>query len=766
MTTRQRVFRWYVLGGAAGIAVYFHLPAFAQNLGFVASNLVALVAILGAIWRRRLRPTTGWLLLAAFPAATAVGNIIYFVNDSLLDVAPFPSVGDAFFLGGYVLLAAGLLRLQQSRSSGRDLPAVLDTAIITIGFAAASWVWFLAPLVHDPGLSLVERLTALGYPVADVLVLAVTARYFFSPRPWGAPLGWLMGTAVLMLVADTVFAVLNLLGAYSTGNPVDVLILGYNLGWGAVALHPRAAELAGPVPSAGRPGWWRLAALTVASLVAPAVLVVLVLTGHFDDLLVVSLAAATLFVLVTFRMSGLLHDLQRSLVQRGELEAELEHRALHDELTGLPNRALILDRVEHEIVRARRENTPVAVLFLDVDHFKEVNDTFGHNTGDELLRAVATRLTRAVRGADTVGRFGGDEFVVLLEGDSLDGGPERVAERVLDVLAAPYELPLHERKLSAHASIGIAVGDRERGEDLLRDADLALYEAKRGGRNRYALFEPAMHAATRDRLELEMDLREALPRRQLTLHYQPTVDLRTGEVNGVEALLRWEHPTRGQLQPHDFLPIAENSGLIVPIGRWVLAEACRQAAAWRARGHALGVSVNVSFRQLSTDADLLDDVRTALDDSGLDPDALTLELAENVLMRDVGSSARRLRALKTLGVRIAVDDFGTGYSSLAYLEQLPVDTLKIDESFVARIGRSAESATLIHVLVELGKTVGLETLAEGIEEAAQLTRLRQEHCDAGQGFLFAGPLPARELERLLQAPVIRGWAPAPRAPTT
>ena len=460
-----------------------------------------------------------------------------------------------------------------------------------------------------------------------------------------------------------------------------------------------------------------------------------------------ALVSALLFVLIMV----LARSRERALAMVREKTAQLRHQALHDALTGLPNRVLALDRAQQMLARARRQQIPVAALFVDIDGFKHVNDTFGHAAGDELLQIVAERLLTVVREGDTAARLGGDEFVVLLEGSTLDAGPELVAERLLQVLREPYHTS-HTlgRQLTITASVGIAMGVRTSADELLRDADLALYSAKAGGRNRYALFQSSMQTASSDRLTLEMDLAEALERHELFLLYQPTFDLRSERVIGAEALIRWRHPTRGLLLPVEFIPIAEESGLIVSIGRWVLDEACRQASAWSQRGHAIGMSVNVSTRQLDDDR-LIEDVRSALYASGFDPVALTLEVTETTLMRDADATAARLDLLKQLGVRIAIDDFGTGHSSLAYLRQFPVDALKIDRFFVAGISTSKASAAVVHTLVQLGKTLDIETLAEGIEDRAQLETLQRERCDQGQGFLFSPPLDAGALEEFLAA---------------
>jgi diguanylate cyclase (GGDEF)-like protein len=431
---------------------------------------------------------------------------------------------------------------------------------------------------------------------------------------------------------------------------------------------------------------------------------------------------------------------RRTDEQLARREEELAFLATHDPLTGLPNRTLILDRVEQMLARSARNQTPVAALFIDVDNFKSINDTLGHGVGDELLRAVAARLRGVVRHVDALGRLGGDEFVVIAEELSLAAGPELVAERLLDALKHPFKLGADEEiSLTVTASIGIAAGQRTSAEELLRDADIAMYRAKWDGKNRYAVFETGMQDSVQNRMELDMDLREALAKGEFFLAYQPTFALSDMTPTGVEALIRWKHPTRGVVQPDAFIPLLEETGLITEVGRWVLDEACRQCAAWRQAGYTIDMAVNVSGRQLDTDQ-LMDDIEGALSDSGLDPAALTLEITETTLMRNVEETARRLAQVKRLGVRIAIDDFGTGYSSLAHLQQFPVDALKIDRSFISGLRLNKEGETLIRTLVQLGKALSIETFAEGIEQPQELSLLRDEDCDSGQGFLFARPL--------------------------
>jgi diguanylate cyclase (GGDEF)-like protein len=475
---------------------------------------------------------------------------------------------------------------------------------------------------------------------------------------------------------------------------------------------------------------------------------------------VVFVAGAAISLLLAALALMLMRSRAQALGLADERGGQLRHQALHDALTGLPNRVLALDRAERMLARASRVHAFSAALYIDLDAFKDVNGMFGHRVGDELLKTVAARLSSIVREVDTAARLGADEFLVLMEGSSLKAGPELVAERLLEVLRLPYEVNAsNSRRISITASIGIAYGQRDSAEELLRDAGVALNEAKTSGRNRYVLFESSMHTAVQDRVTLEMDLAGAVDRRELFLLYQPMFDLRSEQPIGVEALLRWRHPTRGVLLPAEFIPIAEESGLIVPIGRWVLREACRQLSAWHRKGHEVALSVNVSARQLDSEG-LLEEVRGALRASNIAPGALTLEVTETTIMRDAHATARRLERLKQLGVGIAVDDFGTGYSSLAYLRQFPVDALKIDRSFVGGITQSSESAALTHTLVQLGKALGLRTLAEGIENEAQLRALQREGCDFGQGYLFAHPLEVDAAEELLSASAgaSRAWS--------
>jgi diguanylate cyclase (GGDEF)-like protein len=428
---------------------------------------------------------------------------------------------------------------------------------------------------------------------------------------------------------------------------------------------------------------------------------------------------------------------------------ELSPQALHDALTGLPNRALVLDRAERMLARTAREPGMVAgALFVDIDGFKHVNDNLGHAVGDRLLEVVGERLAALVREQDTVGRLGGDEFVVLVEGRGHDDAPDKLADRLIEALREPIELEQGRAPFSVTASIGVATGQYATPDALLRDADLALYAAKAAGKDRYSLFDPSMNDDVEGRVALEGDLAAAIQEDQFFLLYQPIFDINEGSVIGVEALIRWRHPVRGVLAPDSFIPIAEETGLIVGIGRWVLQEACRQAGAWAAAGREIGISVNVAADQLGREG-FAEDVRRALACSGVEPSSLMLEITETALMRDVAAASRHLEEIRALGVRVALDDFGTGYASLAHLQQMPVDVLKIDRAFIAALDDGGQSSDLLEAILGVGRSLSLKVVAEGIEGAEQLSVLTGMGCEMAQGFYLGRPAPAEVVEGLL-----------------
>jgi diguanylate cyclase (GGDEF)-like protein/PAS domain S-box-containing protein len=451
----------------------------------------------------------------------------------------------------------------------------------------------------------------------------------------------------------------------------------------------------------------------------------------------------------------------RDVRERKAFEQQLHHAAFHDALTGLPNRALFEDRVRQAVARARRSETLVAVLFVDLDDFKTVNDSLGHAAGDDLLRLTAARLDESLRAEDTAARLGGDEFAVLVEGLDDADGVARVAERIHEALDRPFRVG--DEELFVRASIGIAIREGDQlDKDLLRNADTAMYAAKGAGKGRHELFHPVMHDTARRRLQLTGDLRRAVSKGEFTVDYQPLVDLADGTILGAEALVRWDHPQFGRIAPADFIPLAEETGLIVPIGDFVLREACRQARAWRDMdpgGAAKYVSVNLSSRQFRPPGRIVEQVLAVTSEFGLEPSSLLLEITESLLVHDREHAAEDLQALRDVGVRVAIDDFGTGYSSLSYLRDFPIDIVKMDRSFVQDLGRGAADDALVRSVLELGEALDMQIVAEGIEELSQLDSLRDLRCGIGQGYLFSQPVSGD-----LIGGVLRGEHPAPPAP--
>ena len=440
----------------------------------------------------------------------------------------------------------------------------------------------------------------------------------------------------------------------------------------------------------------------------------------------------------------------RDVSERKAFERQLEHHAFYDTVTGLANRALFKNRVDHALAQGQRAGRAVAVLFMDLDDFKIVNDSFGHAIGDALLKEVGERVSAALRSADTAARLGGDEFAILLENTD-DSHPDEVAARIFDALDAPFQI--EGKELGVRASIGIAFGNGKGGakatDELLRNADVAMYTAKGQGKSRCEVYQPTMHKSMLRRLELKSDLQRALEQNEFVLHYQPVIDLETQTISGLEALVRWEHPERGTIPPLEFIPLAEETGLIIPLGSWVLDTACREARRLQQKfpqKPPLSVSVNLSSRQLQWPG-IVAEVRNALRASGLPPNSLTLEVTESVMMQNVELSVLRLQELKALRVRIAIDDFGAGYSSLNYIRRFPVDILKVDKSFIDRIDEGGEGLALTAAIIDLAKVLKLRPVAEGVERSAQLDRLRELGCDYGQGYYFARPATTEAVEK-------------------
>ncbi len=981
-----------------------------------------IAAVLARAGRARPAAPHAWALLAAGMSLLVAGDVLSSEYRQIFRTGePFPSLADALFVAAYPLLGAGLAILVRRRHPGRDRASLLDTLVLTFGVGAVSWVFLIAPVLHNDAFSDLARVVIASRLLGDVALLGLAIRLIIGSRERSPALYLLAGAGAVLQASDAAAAALydagmSLAGAPELGRMAFVVVVG------AAALHPS-------MPAAGKPaaadelgvGRRRLAVLTAASLAAPLVMIVRSLAGDQVDVPLLTLTFCVVFSLVVLRLADLVRhheDVRRGedalrtagealvtaasrdhiheaamvaarsllgpdvpaclyscspetgvlvpvassdgdpsshapitmselparvrayLTDRGDaalrhsadnlpwwqgsclaplsgrealhgvlavspgqplpraaretlatltaqlalalesaavaesavrsegearlsslvehasdmicildhetviryvspsiervlgerpeaviglglsellhpddraaalahiehiatqgaapsptefrlrhgsgdwrdvealatnlldnqsvggivlnvrdvserkaFEAQLTHQAFHDTLTGLPNRALFRDRLEQALERKRREGEPAAILFLDLDDFKAINDSLGHALGDELLRIVSERLVGAIRSSDTAARLGGDEFAILID----DPGDERyvidVVERIMYALAEPAMLDHHE--VTIKPSIGIAFSDGDvvgasGAEEMVRNADVAMYLAKDQGKGRYQIFQPEMHAAAVARLEMRTELQRAVKAEQFTLRYQPIVDLQTERMVGCEALVRWEHPHRGTISPAEFIPLLEESGLIVQLGQFILVEACKQAALLQLENPQdtpLSMSVNVSARQLQR-AQIVDEVRSALEISGIPPSSLVLELTESVMMQDVDTAILRLEELRGLGVRLAIDDFGTGYSSLNYIRHFPIDILKIDKSFVSDSEHDKDVAALTATIVDLARILDVRAVAEGIEEIEQVHRLRDMGCELGQGYYFARPLTGADI---------------------
>ncbi|HUZ19390.1 MAG TPA: EAL domain-containing protein [Acidimicrobiales bacterium] len=750
MSAARSAWKLVVVVGLAAVVGYFLLPGSgAKNAAYSVIGLGSVACVVAGIVRRRPADRGGWLAIAAGNLSFVVGDAVYdFYQFVLHRATPFPSAADAFYLAGYPFLIFGVARLTRGRARGQGArESYADAAIVAIGALALSWHFLMGTYAHDATIGSFGKLVNLAYPVLDlgVLFIVVQGLVFGTAR---RPVHRLLAAAMVsMIVADFVYDLMVLNGTYAVGSPVDAGWLVSYVLVGAAALHPTMAlDLDGrPTDRSGLRR--RLPLVALAGLVVPLILLIGSLDGLESDVAPLALMALVLFVLVVLRMWWMLKriaeqtsSLEEALAVRESLEGELRHRAFHDSLTGLANRALLQDRVEHALGAASRGHGSVALCFCDLDGFKTINDSLGHIVGDATLVAAGKRLAAAIRPGDTVARLGGDEFAVLMEDGADPATAAAVAERIVSVMRHPVEVD--GRAIVLSVSVGVAIGDvATTSEELLSQADSAMYAAKSNGRDRFEVFERSMLARTVERLELTNAFSGALERGEFLLEYQPQFALGDGQLEGFEALIRWEHPRFGLIGPQRFIPLAEETGHIIPIGRWVIEQACEQAARWSDHhGSPLVIAVNLSSRQLA-DPQLADDVRTALAMSGLSADQLVLEITESSLVVDTGRALSVLRELKSIGVQLAIDDFGTGYSSLNYLRQFPIDLLKIDKAFVDPLADpTGEGEAFITTIVSLARSLGLHIVAEGIEHVEQQIQLARLGCDSAQGFLMSRPL--------------------------
>lgn len=718
-----------------------------DEIGEGVAALIGGVMCLFAAWRSDGRLRISWCFIGAGALAWAAGEAVWCWYDIAKGVAvPFPSQADIGFLAEVPLLIIGVLVFPAATGNVLSRARVmLDGLIVGGSLLAVSWGTVLGATYHVAGQHRFAEVIGLAYPLSDVAVATIAfSTLVRTGRRYRATVGLIIAGLVGLSVSDSAFVYLTQTTTYSSGVSVDVGWVAGFLLLGLAPLWPLPAVKSVPEERRSLSTWQVV--LPYAFLVTAGFFIVAkyFLDRHLDAFLATDAIVLVCIVLIRQVLT---------LLEDAHLTRSLERQTKMDPLTGIGNRLPFAERVNALVDRQRTTGPRVAVLLCDLDDFKDVNDTLGHSVGDALLVAVAKRLTNSVRPRDLVVRLGGDEFGVVIQ---LDGGPDQpttVAIRILDAMNVPVAINGHE--CFPRMSIGIAIEspNDSTNEDLLRNADIALYATKAAGGNSYRVFEPQMGTDHFERLEFQSELAAALERNQLVVEYEPVVSISTGEPVGVEALVRWHHPTLGVLSPDTFLSLAENSGAIVPIGQWVLEQTLMQLHAWRDQlpeAHDLWVAVNFSARQLTSD-NFITDVAHALSASEIDADRLRAELTESALIDQDGGSIQSLDSLKSMGVHLTIDDFGTGYSSISYLKWLPIDTLKIDRLFTANVSYNSRDSRIVEAVVNLAHSLDIEVVAEGIETPEQLTHMHQLNCDLGQGYLWSHSKSGDDLARWLEA---------------
>ena len=752
---------WGIAGaiGAAATATYFFLMSPLRDHLYTAIGLAAAAAIVVGIRINRPAFRLPWYLFAAGQLSFVAGDFLFTLYEAYLRIEPFPSVADVFYLAGYPLWGTGLWLLIRRRTPGRDIASALDAAIVTTAIGMIAWAYLVTPSAEGGSFD-IGTAVSVAYPLGCILLLGFFARLLTGPGKRNTAFHLIGAGLFLTLAADAWYSVAVMEGTYSSGHIMDAGWLLAYVAWGAAALHPSMIEVARRAPQRDETlTTTRLVVLTGAALMAPGFLVFDAATGRTIHASLIATGSVILFMLVVLRLAGVTREIQTkaaeldaqgkglraALEARELLEQQLRHQAFHDPLTNLPNRWLFADRLDHAIARQRRTGQGIAVIFVDLDDFKNINDTLGHAAGDQLLITVATRLLSCLREPDTAARFGGDEFAILLDGIERLGDIDGIGARVAEIFDTPFRVG--DSEFSLHSSIGAAVcEDPITADEVMRRADIAMYIAKAQPAKRYIIFDEASHGGVVKRRELQGRLNEALARGELKPYFQPIVDLMSGKLLGVEALVRWEHPARGLVPPDEFIPLAEETGLIIDIDRLVIEQSCDQVARWQRELPDCGdlvASVNVAVADIQQ-ARFVEQIKEILDQAQLAPEHLTLEITERSLLRDVEGTIDRIQQLRGMGAQIAIDDFGTGYSSLSYLQRFPIDILKIDRSFVESVTGDVEDSALAKAVIKLGQILRAIAHAEGIETKAQAERLIQLGCFIGQGFYFSKALPADE----------------------
>ncbi|GID95097.1 hypothetical protein Adi01nite_45090 [Amorphoplanes digitatis] len=741
---------FYIAGSVAAIAGAVFGPPWLQDPVMLLAIVAGLGATVYAVRRVALpahrRP---WCLLLVSAALFLVGIVIRAVVPGAGASPPtsMALIPDAFVVPGYILMGYGFANMLRRRRASEDDPARIDAMLVGLAAAFMCWTYLIVPSMAQTDLTPL-RIANSFFPVADVVLLVLVAQLALSGGARQPSLWLLMTAASAMFAGDFIFMLRDGGLADVPAHAIDVLFMTTFLFVGAAGLHPSMRTLTEPQQIVVKDLSKVRTTLIALLVVVPTIITSLQPAGPLLNS-IVSAGLCALLILAVFAR------VVRSNNSRARAERATRRRATHDALTDLPNRELLAETIAHWGDRTADEDQEISLLFIDLDRFKMVNDHWGHQVGDELLCEVAGRLSAQIRGEDLVCRIGGDEFVIALASPSHSALAESLADRVLAEFARPFELSVGNVVISASIGVAKAHGGA-RALELIRDADTAMYKAKDNGRNAYALFDTSLRDEVRDRMNLEQALRRALPRGELSVHYQPIVELTTGQIDGFEALMRWTHPTLGAVSPVDFIPVAEDTGLIVESGAWLLREAATQLAHWTAQrgpgARRLHVSVNVSVRQLR-DRAIVDIVSDALADTGLGPDQLWLEITESGVMEDIETALVTLHELRALGVTLCIDDFGTGYSSLSYLNRLPVGIVKIDRSFVGRVGEHSANEPIVRAVLAMTRAMNLRVVAEGVETELQRDWLREQGCDLAQGWLYGKAELPENLEPWIRPPV-------------
>jgi diguanylate cyclase (GGDEF)-like protein len=733
-----------------GLWLVLHAVGWLDPEAIFTFGVFAVLAVAGTVYglhRYKPQPRWPWVAVLGAFALYLVGGVMRVGLGTLGDLSPDRSiVPDLVILPGYAIAAAAMAGLARAGRRGRDgdLDALLDAVVAGLAVLALAWVFLITPALAQDETPLSVRLLLASYPAASVFLFAMAVHMAFSvSRKPPIALRVLLLATLGMLIGDVVYMLVDTTMVTLPTHVIDVPYAAAFVAFTVAVVHPSAGRIGESFgPDGFAPRRSRLV-LVAAALSVPAVVLLTPLAlSSGTERLVLAGIVLVLTGLAALRMFRALHQHARS-------QQRLAHQATHDALTELPNRVFLHDHIVDLLCSPRVEAGTIAVLLLDLDRFKLVNDTMGHTVGDELLVAVADRLRANARSTDVIGRIGGDEFVIVASGLRDEQQALEFAERTRLVLHVPFVV--RGAEIPVAASIGVSTHDpvesRSEAESLLRDADTAMYQAKARGGDTVVCFDSSMRERVAQRLMLERELRQALARGELEVHYQPKLRLSDRRVVGMEALLRWNHPVLGWVSPAEFIPIAEDTGMIVDIGAWVVDQACAELGRIHqlmARPEMMTVSVNLSVRQLRDDT-MIDHVARALLRHRLSASALCLELTESMLMEDVDIISHQLAALRSCGVKISVDDFGTGYSSLAYLRRLPIDEVKIDLTFVHALDREGPGASMVAAVVAIADSLDITTVAEGVETEEQAEVLTGLGCLEAQGYLFSPPVPSHEL---------------------